>query len=130
MLGAKLFVAFHLDLRHDFETGFKVQALAVVHMQIGDARLRDGDQAETLGFLAEEFGHKRIDNIVLDLLLEALPHNRRRYMAAAESRNAGKLLILLNENIGFARNFLGGNLNFNFALRALDSFGWTHWIPF
>jgi hypothetical protein len=44
-------------------------------MQVGNARLGDGNQAETLCFLAEIAGYQCIDDIVLDFLLEALAYN-------------------------------------------------------
>jgi hypothetical protein len=47
-------------------------------------------------------------------------------MAAAESGDTGELLIFLNQGFGLARDFLGGDLDLEFTLRALSGLGWTH----
>src|SRR5215831_16549250 len=99
-------------------------------MEISDARLGDGTQSKALSFLAEVLGHECVDDIVLNVLLEALADDRGGNMALAEARNAGEFLVLLNESIGLASDFLGGNLDFDFPFRALGSFGWTHGLPF
>jgi hypothetical protein len=126
MLGAQLFVAFDLDLGHHFKAGLEMETFALVNVQIGYARLGDGDKALPLGFLAKVFGNKRVHNIVLNVLREALPDDRGGHVAAAEPGNPGQLAIFLNQSFGFARDFFSWNLDFDFASRVVYSFGWTH----
>jgi hypothetical protein len=130
VLGSEFLVPSNLDLRHDFETGLEMQTLAIMDMEIGDARLRYGAEPKALGFLPEVLGHEGVDDIVLNVLLEALSDNGGWNMAAAEAGDAGKFLVLLNESVGLANDFLGGNLNFDLPFRAFGSFGWTHGLPF
>src|SRR5581483_3648587 len=115
-VSAQFLVALHLDLRHDLEAGLELQRLAFVRVQVGDAGLRNRDQAETLGLLAEVFGDERVHNVVLDFLREALADDGGRNMAAAKTRDARQLLIFLDQGVGFASDFLGRNLNFDFSL--------------
>ena len=56
MVGAKFLVALDFDLGHHFETGLEAQRFAVMHVQIGDPRLRDRNQALLFGLLAEVAG--------------------------------------------------------------------------
>src|SRR5438552_1088996 len=130
MLGPKFLVALDLDLRHYFEAGLKVQAFAVMCMQVGNSRLGDRNQAEPLCLLTKKTGYQCVHNVVLDFLFEALAYNGRRHVSLAESRNARQLLIFLNEDVGFARDFFGGYLDLNLTFRALGGFSRTHGLPF
>src|SRR5262249_45575350 len=126
VLGPQLLVAHNLDFGHYFEAGFEMHGLAFMRVKVGDARLRDGNQAQPFRFLAEEFGNKRVHYVVLDILRKPLANDRGGHMTAAESWDTSELLILLNQGFGFARDFLGGYLDLEFALRALGGLGWTH----
>src|SRR5215471_19647753 len=126
MLGAELLVAFDLDLRHDFKAGLKVPGLAFMGVQIGDPRLRHRNESQPFRLLAEELGNQSVDNVVLNLLFETLTNDGCGDMSSPESRDARQLLIFLHQGLGLPRNVLGWNLDFNLALRAGSSFGWTH----
>ena len=95
MLGAQFFVAFNLDLGHDFKAGFEVHRLALGRLQIGYARLRNRDQAESLGFLTKMTRHQRINDVVLNVARKALANDGRRHVAATETGDASQFLIFL-----------------------------------
>ena len=51
-------------------------------------------------------------------------------MSAAESGNPRELLIFLDQSIGLARDFIGGDFDLKFAFCAVCDFGWRHGLPF
>src|SRR5215469_12801949 len=130
MFGPEFLVAFDLDLRHDFKAGLKVPGLPFMGMQISDPRLRHRNETQPFGFFAEVLGNQSVDNVVLDLLFEALTNDRCRNMPSAKSRDTRQLLIFLDQRLGLTGDVLGRNLNFKVAFGAGSSFGWTHELPF
>ena len=118
LVGAQLFIVFDPDGRHHFKAGFEAHGFAVVHVQIGYARLRYRHQSQFVGFLAEVARHQRIHHIALDAFGKALLNNGGGGMAGAEAGDAGQLLILLDQGLGFAGNVGGRDLHLDLPFGA------------
>ena len=135
MVGAKLLVAFDHDFGHDLEAGLEAQRLAVVNVQVGDARLGHGNHPELFGLFAEVARDQGLDHIALQVFFEALPDDGCGHVSGAEARQAGHLLIFLDNHFHFASDFLGGDFDRNLAFDAVlvlrvDCFCRTHVYPF
>src|SRR6266567_1077719 len=130
MIGAQFLVPFNFDLGHDFEAGLEMQAFTIVRVQVRHPGLRNRHQAEPLCFFAEILGNERVYNVILYVLRKPLANDGSRHMAATKSRNAGELLVFLDQNVSFAGDFLRGNFDFDLSLRACGGFSWTHYLPF
>jgi hypothetical protein len=89
-------------------------------------------QAKPLGFLAEEARNQGFYHVGLDLFGKALANDRRRDMPAPEARDAGHLLVFLDQRIGLAVDIRDWNLNFDltfggaFFARIFFGFGGAH----
>ncbi len=119
MVGAQLLVALDLDLGHDLEAGLEAQRLAIMNMQVGDARLGDRNHSQLFGFLAEVARDQRLDHIALQVFFKSLPDDRRRHVPGAEPGQARHLLIFLDQHFSFAGDFFGGDFDRNLALDAV-----------
>ena len=96
---AQLFVAFDLDLGHDFKAGLEAQRLVVLNVEIGDLRLRHRDQSLLVGFFAEVARDQSFHHIALQIFRKPLADNGGGHMSAAEARDARQLLIFLDQGI-------------------------------
>ncbi len=123
MFRAQFLVSLDVDLGHDLEAGLKRQRFAFVNMKIGHARLRDRNHPELLGFLPEVTWDQSLHHIALQIFLKALADDRGRHVARAESGQPGHFLVFLNEDIRFAGDFIGGNLDRNLPLHAVFILG-------
>src|SRR6266516_4496164 len=130
MIGAHFLVPFDFDFGHDFEAGLEMQPFAVMRVQVRHPGLRNRHQAEPLRFLAEILGNERVNNVILYVLRKPLTNDGGRHMTAAKSGNASELLVFLDQSVGFAGDFFGGNFDFDLSLRACGGFSWTHYLPF
>ena len=90
-----------------------------MNVQVGDLRLRNGNQTQLLGFLAEVAGHERFDHVALQIFFEALPDDGGGHVAGAEARQARHFLILLDDRFGFAGDFFGGDFDRDLAFDAV-----------
>src|SRR5215470_2353817 len=126
MLGPQFLVSLDLDLGHDLEAGLKPQRLALMNMQIGDPRLRNGDHAKLLGFLAEVFRYERLNHIALQVFLKSLPDDRSGYMPGTEPKQPRHLLIFCDKSFDFTGEFIGWdfhrNLTFHPGVLSVDRF--------
>ena len=130
LVGTQFLIAFEFDFREHFERGFEAHGFAVVQMKVGNTRLRNGVEAQSFGFLAEESRDEGFDYVGFDFLRKALADDRGGNVAATEARDARHLLIFLNQSFCLAADFLGGNFDFNLALCALFCFSGAHNSPF
>ena len=88
MVGAQFLVAFDLDLGQDLEAGLEAQRLAVMNVQVGDARLRYRNHPQLFRLFAEVARDQRLDHVALQIFFEALPDDRRGHVPGAEARAA------------------------------------------
>src|SRR5206468_12141178 len=101
-------VAFDLDLWHDLETGFEPQRFTFMQVQVGDPWLRDRDQTLLFRFFAKVARDQGFHDIALQVLGETLANDGGGHVSSAKTRQTGKLLILLNQRIGFTSDFSSG----------------------
>src|SRR5208282_1086134 len=118
-IGAQIFVALDLNLGQNFEAGLESQRLAVVDVKIGDARLRNWNQALLLSFPAKVLGDEGFDHVVLETIAETLADDRGGNVPGAKARQPRTLLIALNLQLGFTGNFGGRDLDGDLALYVL-----------
>jgi len=64
-----------------------------MEMQIGDARLGDGNEALFLGFLLEVARGQGFDDIVLEAVAEALANDGCGYVSGAKTGEARTFLV-------------------------------------
>ncbi len=69
---------------------------------------------------------ERVNNVVLNILRESLPDDRRWNVTTAESRDARKFLIFPNQGIGLAGNLFSRDFNLDFPLRVAGRFSGAH----
>jgi len=105
-----------LNFRQDFKAGLEAQRLAVVHVEVGDAGLRNRDQALLFGLAPEKFGDQSLGDIALEAFAKALFDDGGGHVPGAEAGQAGAFLVALNLEIGFAGDVGGWNLDRNLAL--------------
>ena len=116
LVGAQIFVALDLNLGQHFKRSLEGEGLAVVHVQVGDARLRNRNQAQLLGFPAKVFRNQSLGHVALQAFAKALLDDGSRHMPGAKPRQPGTLLIALNLKLGFAGNLGGRDLDRDLAL--------------
>ena len=92
-----------------------MQRLAVGELNIGHLRLRDRLQVLLVDRRAEVGGQDLFDDILANLLGEAGADQRVGHFAGAEAGNAGQLLIALGDFAELLRDFIGGNVDGDFA---------------
>jgi hypothetical protein len=97
-----------------------------VQVQIGHARLRHRRQPEFVGLLTEISWHQRIDDIALDAFGKALLNDRGGGVAGAEAGDAGQLLVLLDQGLGFAGNIGRRDLHLDLPFGATAGFSGAH----
>src|SRR5439155_553500 len=103
LIGAKLSVAFDLDLWHDLETGFEPQRFTFMQVQVGDPWLRDRDQTLLFRFFAKVARDQGFHDIALQVLGETLANDGGGHVSSAKTRQTAKLLILLNQRMATAK---------------------------
>src|SRR5208282_3265650 len=121
------------------EAGLEAQRFAIMHVQIGDAGLRNRDQSLLFSFPAEVFRNQRLDHIILQAIAETLADDGGGHMSGAKAGQPRTLLIALNLRFGLARNFRSWDLDrdlpfdiflVRFGFSRVLSFCGAHVLPF
>ena len=116
LIGPQILVALHLNLRQHFEAGLEPQRLSVLHLQVGNARLRYRNQSLLLSFPPKVLRDQSLNHVILKPIAEALLDDRSRHMPRPKPRQPRTLLIALNLQLGLARNLRSRNLDRDLAL--------------
>ena len=116
MFGAQLLIALDANFGHHLEAGFESEGLAILNVQLGDARLRHRDHPQLLGFFAEIAGDQRLHYVALQILGKAVTDHRRWHVPLAESGQPRHLLIFQDDGFGLASDFIGGDFHRNLPL--------------
>src|SRR5262249_55841513 len=80
-----------------------------MQMHVGNTRLRYWRKPLALNLLAEVTGNKLLHQFAFDLFREALPNHADRHLASPETGEPRRLLVLLQDAVGFPGHRLGGD---------------------